>query len=86
MPDEPIQDPLQKYETMEREVVYLLTDPDEHPPIWSVADIGRQMETDDPMAVLRPLRNAGLIHRTTDGFVFATPAAHRMVGLVGRVS
>jgi hypothetical protein len=86
MPDEPIQDPLQKYETMEREIVYLLTDPDEHPPIWSVADIGRQMETEDPMAVLRPLRNAGLIHKTTDGFVFATPSAHRMVGLVGRVS
>lgn len=57
MPDEnPILDPLQRYETMEREIVYLLTDPDEHPPIWSVADIGRQMETDDPMAVLRPLR------------------------------
>jgi hypothetical protein len=51
-----------------------------------MADIGRQMETEDPMAVLRPLRNAGLIHKTTDGFVFATPAAHRMVGLVGRVS
>jgi hypothetical protein len=44
------------------------------------------METDDPMAVLRPLRNAGMIRRTTDGFVFQTPAAHHMVGLVGRVS
>jgi hypothetical protein len=38
------------------------------------------------MAILRPLRNAGLIHRTSEDFVFATPAAHRMVGLVGRVS
>jgi hypothetical protein len=70
---------------MEREAVYLLTDPEHHPPIWSLADLGRQIETSDPMAVIRPLRDAGLLHRTSEGFVFATPAAYKMVGLIGQV-
>ena len=55
------------------------------PPIWSAADIGREIEHFDADAVLRPLRNAGLIHRTSDGFVFATAAAFRMVQMVGQV-
>jgi hypothetical protein len=38
------------------------------------------------MAIIRPLCGAGLLHRTTDGFVFATPAAFRMVALVGHVA
>jgi hypothetical protein len=84
MHDEPNEQP-RDWDVMERETVYLLTDPDHHPPIWSVADLGRQMETRDPMAVIRPLRDAGLIHRTSEGFVFATPAAYKMVGLVGQV-
>jgi hypothetical protein len=84
MPDEN-PTPAERYSMMEREAVYLLTDPGEHPPIYSVADIGRQLETSDPDAILRPLRNAGLIHRMGE-FVFATPAAYRMVGIVGRVS
>jgi hypothetical protein len=73
------------FDVMEREAVYLLTDPDRHPPIWSVADMGRELETSDPDAVVRPLVNAGLISRTSDGFVFATPAAFRMVQMVGQV-
>jgi hypothetical protein len=84
MPDEPNEHP-RKWDVMERETVYLLTDPERYPLIWSVADIGREVETGDPMAVVRPLCNAGLLHRTSDGFVFATPAAYRMVSLVGQV-
>jgi len=45
-----------------------------------------RLGTDDPDAVVRPLRNAGLVHRTTDDFVFATPAAYRMVELAGHVA
>ena len=74
-----------KYDGMERDVLYLLTDPNQHPPIWSVQDIGRQIETSDPMAVIRPLCGAGLVHHMGD-CVFATPAAYRMVGLVGQVA
>jgi hypothetical protein len=40
----------------------------------------------DPEGVVRPLRNAGLIHKTSDGFVFATQAAFRMVQMAGHAS
>jgi hypothetical protein len=76
---------VRKWDAMEREALYLLTDPDRYPPIWSIEDIGREIETHDPGAVIRPLRNAGLIHKTSDGFVFATAAAFRMMQMVGHV-
>lgn len=84
MHDEDI-DPARVYDAMERSAVYLLTDPDRYPPIWSVDDLARELETTDPMAVIDPLTRAGLIHRSTDGFVFATQAAWRMVQIVGHV-
>ena len=83
MPDQPNEQE-RSYDAMERDVLYLLTDPERHPPIWALEDLGRQIETCDPMAVVRPLCSAGLAHRTGD-CVFATPAAYKMVGLVGAV-
>jgi hypothetical protein len=74
-----------KWDAMERETIYLLTDPERYPAIWSIADMGREIEYFDPEAVIRPLCNAGLIHRTSDNFVFATAAAFRMVQMVGQV-
>jgi hypothetical protein len=73
------------WDVMEREVVYLLTEPDRHPSIWSIEDMGREIEYYDPEAVVRPLCNAGLVHRTSDDFIFATAAAFRMVQMVGHV-
>jgi hypothetical protein len=70
---------------MEREIVYLLTDPERYPAIWSIADIGRELDYFDPEPLIYSLRNAGLIHRTSDNFVFATAAAFRMVQMVGQV-
>jgi len=84
MPEQP-NEQSHHWDVMEREMVYLLTDPAQHPPIWSVADIGRELEARDPDAVVRPLVNAGLVNRTSDGYVFATPAAYKMVALVGQV-
>jgi hypothetical protein len=81
----PNEQPLREYDAMEREAVYLLTDPQSQPPIWSMADMGRELETGDPDAVVRPLIGAGLINRTRDGYVFATPAAFKMVQMVGQV-
>lgn len=39
----------------------------------------------DPEAVVGPLCSAGLAHKTSDGFVFATAAAFRMVRMVWQV-
>jgi hypothetical protein len=76
---------MRKWDGMERDTLYLLTDPDRYPPIWSIADVGREIEYHDPEAVIRPLCNAGLVHRTSDGFIFATAAAFRMVQMVGEI-
>lgn len=85
MQNEPILDQLDKYDILEREVLYLLTDPDHYHPVWSPEEIGRELDTYDPMAAINPLVRAGLIHRTSDGFVFAARPAARMVELVGQV-
>jgi hypothetical protein len=84
MPDEnPIRD--RDFGDMERDVVYLLTDPERQPTVWSVPDIGRQIDYFDAGAVILPLHRAGLIHKTSDDLVFATPAAFHLVSLVGHV-
>ena len=71
---------------MERDVVYLLTDPCRQPTVWSIADIGREIEFFDPESLIRPLCHAGLVYRMGDGFVLATPAAFHMASLVGPVA
>jgi hypothetical protein len=85
MPDEkPTQDPAERFDAMERNVIYLLTGDDL--PIWSIEDIGRNLE--DPVGVedaIQGLYNAGLIHKSSDGYVFATRAAWRMVQIVSQV-
>ncbi len=71
---------------MERDVIYLLTSPESEPTVWSVADIGREIEYFDPEALVRPLCGVGLLHQISDGFVVATPAAFHMASLVGHAS
>ena len=84
MPDEnPIRD--RDFGDLERDALYLLTDPPRSPTLWSVPDIGRELDYSDPESVMYPLRCAGLVHKTSDGFVFATPAAFHLVALVGHV-
>lgn len=83
MPDtEPTGD-VRSFDSLEREIVYLLTE--QCPTVWSVADLGRELDYYDPNAVIRPLRCAGLLHRLCEGFVVATPAAFNLVGLTGTV-
>jgi hypothetical protein len=38
---------MRKWDAMEREALYLLTDPDCYLPIWSIADLGREIEYSD---------------------------------------
>jgi hypothetical protein len=83
MQSEPI--PERDFDRLEREAVYLLTDPERHPPIWALADIGRELDTHDPEAIVAPLVRAGLLNRTSEDYVFATPAAFKWVQLVGHV-
>jgi hypothetical protein len=71
-------------DALERDTLYLMTEPDGQP-IWSVEDLGREVETDDPMVPVRGLLRAGLIYQISDGFVFATRAGWRMVEIVGPV-
>jgi hypothetical protein len=71
-------------DALERDILYLLTEPDGQP-IWSVEDIGREVETDEPMVPIRGLLRAGLIYQASDGFVFATRAGWRMVEIVGQI-
>ncbi len=85
MQAEGIDDDPRSYDEIERDVLYLLTRPDDGQPLWSVEDIAREIESDDPMVPVRGLLSAGLIHRTTDGFVFATRAGVRVTQMIGHV-
>jgi hypothetical protein len=83
MPDE---NPNERdFDALEREALYALTEPDRRPPICSLADIGLLLETHDPDAIISPLVRAGLVRRTAEDYVFATPAAFKWVELVGHV-
>jgi hypothetical protein len=85
MHDQDTRTPAKRHDAMERYVLYLLTEPDDGQPLWSVDDIAREVETDDPMVPVRGLLRAGLIHGTCDGFVFATRAGVRVVQIIGHV-
>jgi hypothetical protein len=84
MQEQPIPDPAEELDEAERDIVYLLTDPDDNQPIWSVDDIGREIEsTERAQVAVNGLARAGLVNRTSDKHVFATRAAVRMVQVVG---
>jgi hypothetical protein len=81
----PAENPNERDESaLERETVYALTNPD-RPAILSLENIGQMLETDDPGAVVTPLVRAGLVHRSSEDYVFASPAAFKWVQLVGHV-
>ncbi len=83
MPDEN-PTPAERWDDLERDTLYLLTGDDL--PIWSVEDIGRSIEHPGSAEdIVRHLRSDGLIHQTSDGYVFATRAAFRLVQMVGQV-
>ncbi|HYM44778.1 MAG TPA: hypothetical protein VES65_01275 [Solirubrobacteraceae bacterium] len=87
MPDEkPIRDIAAEWDELERDALYLLTEPDSGQPLWSVEDIGRALEQPDrAIDAVRGLHRASLIHRTSDGYVFASRAGVRLVQIVGQV-
>jgi hypothetical protein len=64
MCNEDIDDPARAFDETERDVLYLLTEPKDCQPLWSVEDVGREIESTDPMTPILGLRRAGLINRT----------------------
>lgn len=85
MQDEDMPDELHALDELERNVLYLLTRPEDGQPLWSVEDIGRETETDEAITHVRGLHRAGLVNITTDGYVFATRAGVRVTQLIGHV-
>jgi predicted transcriptional regulator len=68
----------------ERELLYLLTGDDL--PLWSIWDLARALDRGKYVKdTIRSLRRNGLVNQTSDGYVFATRAAFRMVQVVGQV-
>jgi hypothetical protein len=86
MPDENPTRASTDLDAIERDVLYLLTGLRGEQPVWSLDDLSRDMrDTDGTEIAVIGLYRAGLIHKTCDGFVFATRAGVRMVQLVGHV-
>jgi hypothetical protein len=87
MPDEnPTHDVVAELNAIERDVLYLLTG-DDSLPLWSVWDLGRATERGKFVKdTIRSLRINGLVNQTSDGYVFATRAAFRMVQIVGVIN
>ncbi len=58
-----------------RMVLYLLTGVGGAQPLWSVDDLGRELESSEAADIaVNELLRAGLAYRTSDGFVFASRA------------
>ena len=84
MPDQqPIHDSLAKARETERDILYVLTDPDDNQPLWTLEDLGREMNEPEIIDYIDPLRRSGLVHCTSDGHVFASRAAIRHIQMVG---
>jgi hypothetical protein len=76
-------DPALASDQLERDVIYLLTDPGDRRH-WSVQEVGNEIESQGAAAdALHALARAGLIHRDNDDFVFATRSAIRFRELIG---
>jgi hypothetical protein len=84
MPDQhPIPDLAERARRTELEIVYLLTNPDDNQPLWTLEDLAREMDESDILSYIAPLQRAGLVHRTSDGHVFASRATVHQIQLVG---
>jgi hypothetical protein len=82
MPDEN-PTPAERLDHAERDVLYLLTDGEQ--PIWTVDDLARAMDDYRTIDYVLGLHRAGLIHKTSDGYVFASRPGVRAVEIIGRV-
>jgi hypothetical protein len=70
-------------DVVQRDILYALTEPGDNQPLWTIQDLAREMEDRAVIDKVNALHRAGLIHRTSDGYVFASRAAVRQIQLVG---
>jgi hypothetical protein len=85
MHDQDIPKAGERLDALELMVLHLMTGCEQS--IWAVPDVA--CELDDPASVsdaVRGLRTTGLIHQTSDGYIFPTRAACRMVEITGRAA
>jgi hypothetical protein len=59
MPDEQPIHPLERARQVERDILYLLTDPEDNQPLWTLDDLAREMDQPDITQYIGPLRCAG---------------------------
>jgi hypothetical protein len=86
MPDkQPNRDPHEVENEVQRDILYALTSPEDNQPLWSQEDLAREMEDPNIIDSVNALHRAGLINRTTEGYVFATRAAIHQIQIIGRV-
>jgi hypothetical protein len=81
--EQPIPDPLDRAREIERDILYLLTEPGDNQPLWTLEDLAREMQEPGITDYIRPLQCSGLVHRTSDGHVFASRATVRHIQIVG---
>lgn len=80
--DEPTDEDVRSFDELERDVLHALTI--EQAGVWSVDDLGHSINSQiGAVDAVAGLLRAGLIHKTTDGFVFASYAGHRAVATLG---
>jgi hypothetical protein len=70
-------------DAVQRDILYALTEPGDNQPLWTIEDLAREMEDRAVIDKVNALHRAGLIHRTSDGYIFASRSAVRQIQLVG---
>lgn len=78
--------PAERLDVAERTILYALASEDGTQSIWTVEELGREVRSlEDAKIAVRALHETGLIHQTSNGFIFATRAALRAVEMSGHV-
>lgn len=70
---------------IERDILYLLTDREDGPTLWTIDEVNGAIERTDAVDHVGALVRHGLAHETSDSFVFASLAGVRVVEITGRV-
>jgi hypothetical protein len=85
MQDQP--SPAERLDVAEREVLYALAAEDGTQSIWTVDELGREIESaEDARIAVRSLHRAGLVHFLGEDIVIAARPGVRVVEMLGHVT